>query len=62
MIEALAELLQERDADRPLDSLETVVVLTYLRERLGLAAPPGPDSPSTIRGWVEWAGLHSSDS
>jgi hypothetical protein len=55
MIDELMELLQERDPDRRLDSLETVVVVTYLREHLSRAVEVGPDSPHTIRGWVTWA-------
>lgn len=52
---ALRALLRETDSSRPLDSLESVAVLTYLTQR-GLApeAPRG-DRPSTIEGWVAWA-------
>lgn len=63
----LQQLLQETDPHRQLDSLESVVVLTYLANQL--AAPDGPapdgpaqDRPKTIEGWVAWAAKHSFDS
>jgi hypothetical protein len=59
---ALASLLQESDPDRPLDSLETVVVLTHLADR-ALPLPASPqDRPTTIEGWVAWVARHSHGS
>jgi hypothetical protein len=59
----LADLLQETDPDRPLDSLETVVVLSFLRGRglvpAGFRPEPGEDRPRTIEGWVAWAARRS---
>jgi hypothetical protein len=55
----LESLLQETDPRRPLDSLETVVVLTYLRNRQLLPSGGGEEPPRTIEGWLAWAALHS---
>lgn len=55
----LESLLQETDPRRPLDSLETVVVLTYLRNRQLLPSGAGEEPPGTIEGWLAWAALHS---
>ncbi|HEX4703842.1 MAG TPA: hypothetical protein VH352_17055 [Pseudonocardiaceae bacterium] len=57
----LRDLLQENDDERQLDSLETVVVLTYLNER-ALAPPTAGTRPHTIEGWLTWVGRHSPDS
>jgi hypothetical protein len=58
----LATLLQESDPDRPLDSLETVVVQTYLTNH-GLAAGGlTEDRPRTIEGWITWVAQRSLDS
>ncbi|MFI7637830.1 hypothetical protein [Nonomuraea sp. NPDC049400] len=58
----LHELLQESDPQRPLDSLETVVVLSYLdKNRLDVGADAA-DRPQTIEGWVAWVARHSPDS
>ncbi|GGS46035.1 MULTISPECIES: alpha/beta fold hydrolase [Actinokineospora] len=55
----LGNLLQERDAGRALDSLETVTVVTYLRG-MGLAPDEAmPDRPTTIEGWGAWAAQRS---
>jgi hypothetical protein len=58
--ETLSHLLQETDPHRPLDSLETVVVLTYLGDR-GIALPnaAAQGHPKTIEGWVTWVADHS---
>jgi aryl carrier-like protein len=58
----LTSVLQETDPHRPLDSLETVVVLTRLR-RHGLEPDMPPlERPGTIEGWVTWAVRRSSAS
>lgn len=55
----LHRLLQERDPRRVLDSLETVVVLAYLKD-CGLAVGAGTgEAPDTIEGWSAWAVRHS---
>jgi hypothetical protein len=55
----LTALLRETDIRRPLDSLETVVVLTYLRER-AVSVPESPgERPDTIEGWLAWVERHS---
>lgn len=61
--EDLVQRLQERDLDRPLDSLEITVVQAYL-VRLGVAVPTGSDlmEKNTIRRWVSWARRCSTDS
>ncbi|HVV20617.1 MAG TPA: hypothetical protein VHF06_14370 [Pseudonocardiaceae bacterium] len=54
--------LRESDPQRRLDSLETVVVMTFLTNR-GIAVPgAGQQRPDTIEGWVRWAGRLSSAS
>ncbi|MFJ1745736.1 hypothetical protein ACIOJD_05755 [Streptomyces sp. NPDC088116] len=59
----LCGLLQEDDPDRPLDSLETVVVTAFLTKRApDREIPTPPDAPRTIEGWVTWAARHSSGS
>ncbi|AWT44905.1 MULTISPECIES: hypothetical protein [Streptomyces] len=61
--EELAGLLQEDDPRRRLDSLETVVVLSYFaRQAPGRTLPELPDAPRTIEGWVTWADQRSSAS
>lgn len=58
----LRDLLQENDDGRALDSLENVVVLTYLNDR-ALAPPAAADTrPSTIEGWLTWVARHSPGS
>ncbi|SCF35178.1 hypothetical protein GA0074695_5940 [Micromonospora viridifaciens] len=48
----LTHLLQEEDPHRTLDSLESVVIRTYLtNEGYGT---PAEDGPLTIEGWVAW--------
>jgi hypothetical protein len=54
----LSHLVQEEDPHRTLDSLELVVVRTYLTNQ-GYSAP-AEGGPSTIEGWVAWVGQHSS--
>ncbi len=55
----LADLLQETDPHRGLDSLETVVVRTHLNQ-YGLAAGlSAADCPTTIEGWVTWVAERS---
>ncbi|MFF3866996.1 hypothetical protein [Micromonospora sp. NPDC001898] len=56
----LSHLVQEEDPHRTLDSLEAVVVRTYLTNQ-GYGAP-AEDGPRTIEGWVAWVGQHSSAS
>lgn len=59
----LCGLLQEDDPDRPLDSLETVVVTAFLTKRLpDREFPTPPDAPKTVEGWVTWAVRRSSGS
>jgi hypothetical protein len=58
----LADLLQEEDPHRPLDSLEAVVVHSYLHRHGVGAGAPAADRPRTIEGWVTWAVRHSRDS
>lgn len=60
----LADLLQETDPARPLDSLEAVVVLTYLRNQrlVPATAPAGAQRPNTIEGWLTWVARHSPGS
>jgi hypothetical protein len=58
----LQELLQESDLGRPLDSLETVVVISYLTERDIPATAAGFVSPHTIEGWLAWVAQRSADS
>jgi len=58
----LGALLQEQDPHRPLDSLEVVVVQSYLNRHGVGAAAPAEDRPRTIEGWVTWAVRHSRDS
>jgi hypothetical protein len=55
----LESLLQETDPHRPLDSLETVVVLSYLRNRQLMPAEVSDERPTTIEGWSAWVALHS---
>lgn len=55
----LEGLLQETDPRRPLDSLETVVVVTYLRNRQLLPPHVDGERPATIEGWLAWVALHS---
>ena len=52
----LVEVLQETDLRRPLDSLDTTVVLAYLI-RHGLRYPEDQMDrcPRTIEGWLTWA-------
>lgn len=55
----LRDLLQEEDFARSLDSLETVAVLTFLRNR-GLQPDESlVDRPTTIEGWGAWAAQRS---
>jgi hypothetical protein len=55
----LAALLQEDDPHRRLDSLESVVIGSYLTNRaLAPALPVRP--PTTIEGWVTWVARHSA--
>jgi hypothetical protein len=54
----LSHLVQEEDPLRTLDSLELVVVRTYLTNQ-GYGAP-SEGGPRTIEEWVAWVGLHSS--
>ncbi|MEU6714636.1 hypothetical protein ABZ897_24470 [Nonomuraea sp. NPDC046802] len=58
----LHDLLQESDPRRPLDSLETVVVLSYLDKNQLDAGDEVADRPQTIEGWVAWVARHSPDS
>ena len=58
----LQQLLQETDSHRQLDSLESVVVLTYLANQIAAPDEPAQDRPKTIEGWVAWAARHSFDS
>lgn len=49
--------LQETDPHRPLDSLETTVVLAYFAGQ-GFDVPADSDDhdlPTTIEGWLQWA-------
>lgn len=62
----LGELIQESNVDRKLDSLETVVILIYLRDRmpghveeLERARTSTEERPTTIEEWVAWAAKHS---
>ncbi len=53
--EELHEVIGERDADRPLTSLESVVVKSVLVRR-GLPVPAdGTVAPQTIREWLQWS-------
>jgi len=57
----LAALLREHDPHRPLDSLESVVIGSYLTNRALAPALPA-DLPTTIEGWVTWVARHSVSS
>lgn len=47
--------LQETDLNRPLDSLDRVIVLSYLSSK-GVDVPEGSGpTKNTINGWLEWA-------
>ncbi len=49
------------DQDFPLDSLQIVAVMSYLSNRgFEMSTTDIADRPSTIGGWVQWAGRHSS--
>jgi hypothetical protein len=51
----LEYVLQETDAHRELDSVETVTVQAYLTGQ-GFPVPDGrPQDPQTIAGWLAWA-------
>ncbi|WP_225725233.1 MULTISPECIES: alpha/beta fold hydrolase [unclassified Nocardia] len=50
----LRNLLQENESTRRLDSLETVAVLTYLRDN-GICGDVPEERPETIEGWGAWA-------
>ncbi|MFV2128139.1 hypothetical protein EDC02_5277 [Micromonospora sp. Llam0] len=54
----LSHLVQEEDARRTLDSLESVVIRTYLTNQ-GYGTP-AEDGPLTIEGWVAWVEQHST--
>lgn len=56
----LRRLLQETDSERPLDSLETVAVQTYLKG-IGIGPPDEPTAelPTTIEGWGAWVAQRS---
>ncbi|WP_157162879.1 alpha/beta fold hydrolase [Actinoalloteichus spitiensis] len=57
---ALVDAVNESDPTRRLDSLETVVVLAYLRNTRLVSTPPEPpDRPDTIEGWVTWVARRS---
>jgi hypothetical protein len=58
----LHDLLRESNPRRTLDSLETVVVLAYLRNRQLAPAAFVGQRPTTIEGWLEWVARHSADS
>jgi hypothetical protein len=53
----LTGLLAESEADRPLDSLESVVVHSYLTDRAQVPADLA-ERPTTIEGWVAWVAQH----
>lgn len=57
----LSDLLHEPDLTRRLDSLESVVVRTYLTDR-GLVSPsdaPAAGTADTIEGWLTWVARRS---
>jgi hypothetical protein len=58
----LTTLLQETDPHRRLDSLESVVVRTHLRQYGMETDPPATGRPTTIEGWVTWVAERSSAS
>lgn len=52
----LSALLREPDRQRPLESLETLVVLAALRRKgLDPGNRPMHEYPDTVRGWARWA-------
>jgi hypothetical protein len=57
--EALEFELQESDHRRELDSLETVVVRSFLSARGIEVSDDLVPTPNTIDGWVQWAGVSS---
>ena len=51
------------DQSAPLDSLQIVAVMSYLRNRgFTVSAEYMTNGPRTVEGWVTWAGLRSSSS
>ncbi len=52
-------LLQETDHHRPLDSLDTIIVQSYLASKgIEVLDDSGPRT-NTIGGWLEWANQFS---
>jgi hypothetical protein len=57
----LSHALQETDPLRPLDSLETTIVLAYFTGR-GVVVDRNRTKtlPTNMEGWLRWADRHSS--
>jgi hypothetical protein len=51
----LVEALQDTDRERVLDSLETVVVKTFLASQGVLVSDDFVPSRNSVSGWIEWA-------
>ncbi len=54
----LVRVVQEPDANRELDSLETVAILSHLQQYSFSIEPTEAQEILTIEGWVIWAGQH----
>ncbi|MEX5309174.1 hypothetical protein [Kocuria sp. CPCC 205297] len=57
----LMKAIGEEDPERPLDSLEAMVLHTRLVEH-GYPEVPYTMRPNTLKEWFRWAAEHSPDS
>ncbi|HKS46438.1 MAG TPA: hypothetical protein VJT49_15265 [Amycolatopsis sp.] len=63
LYDELVGALDGVDQARELDSLQAVVVMSYLGDRgFDVDTVELNDRPRTIEGWVQWADRHSSAS
>jgi hypothetical protein len=63
LADELTSVLDGIDQHAPLDSLQSVAVMSFLRNR-GLDVPSMPFAkrPRTVKEWVLWASRHSAAS